>query len=217
VSLAERLTRLSDVLVALSGSPIPTHLFQTLADLAPAAVPCDYLAVCLPAPEQPGYLVHSLAPLPTDISAEVWGPGEGLVGRILLTGHAPAVADLAAADAPGALEGILVRAGLRAALGVPVRRGLEIAGALLFASRSPAAYGAEDVQVAGLIAAGLGSALESSRAYQALADERSTLAAVLGSTSDAVIMLNDEGVVLLANPAVGPCSGSSPTPWSGGR
>jgi hypothetical protein len=45
VSLAERLTRLSDVLVALSGSPIPTHLFQTLADLAPAAVPCDYLAV----------------------------------------------------------------------------------------------------------------------------------------------------------------------------
>jgi two-component system, OmpR family, phosphate regulon sensor histidine kinase PhoR len=210
VSLAERLTRLSDVLVALSGSPIPTHLFQTLADLAPAAVPCDYLAVCLPAPEQAGYVVHSLAPLPTDISAEVWGPGQGLVGRIMLTGQASAVADLTATDGSTPLESILVRGGLRAALGVPVRRGMEIVGALLFASRSPSAYGGEDVQVAGLIAAGLGSALESSRAYQALADERSTLAAVLGSTSDAVVMLNDEGVVLLANPAVGPMLGLVP-------
>ncbi len=207
MSLAERLTRLSDVLVALSGSPIPTHLFQTLADLAPAAVPCDYLAVCLPAPEQPGYLVHSLAPLPADISGEVWGAGDGLLGGILRTGQAAAVVDLAATDGAGALERLLARAGLRAALGVPVRRGLEVAGALLFASRAPTAYGVEDIQVAGLIAAGLGSALESSRAYQALADERSTLAAVLGSTSDAVVMLNDEGVVLLANPAVGPMLG----------
>jgi GAF domain-containing protein len=210
MSLAERLTRLSDVLVALSGSPIPTHLFQTLADLAPAAVPCDYLAVCLPTPEQPGYLAHSLAPLPTDLSGRAWGPGDGLPGRVMRTGQATAVADLAALDGQSPLEDILVRAGLRAALGVPVRRGLETAGALLFASRSQAAYGAEDVQIGGLIAAGLGAALESSRAYQALADERSTLAAVLGSTSDAVIMLNDDGVVLLANPAVGPMLGLVP-------
>ena len=80
MSLTERLTRLSDVLVALSGSPIPTHLFQTLADLAPAAVPCDYLAVCLPTPDQPGYLVHSLAPLPTDIGARRVAAGRGPAG-----------------------------------------------------------------------------------------------------------------------------------------
>ena len=62
-------------------------------------------------------------------------------------------------------------------LAVAVRRGIEVAGALLFASRTPAAYGPDDVQAAAVIAAGLGSALESARAYQALADERSTLAA----------------------------------------
>jgi PAS domain S-box-containing protein len=210
VSLADRLTRLSDVLVALSGSPIPTHLFQTLADLAPAAVPCDYLAVCLPTPEETGYLVHSLGPLPTDISARVWKPDEGIPGRTMRTGQSTVVPDLVAAGQASALEEVLTAAGLRAVLAVAVRRGIEVAGALLFASRTPAAYGPDDVQAAAVIAAGLGSALESARAYQALADERSTLAAVLGSTSDAVVMLNDDGIVLLANPAVGPMLGLIP-------
>ena len=207
----ERLTRLSDVLVALSGSPIPTHLFQTLADLAPAAVPCDYLAVCLPAAEGGGYLMHSLAPLPRDVGVEVWPPNHGLPGRVMRTGQPCLVEDLAATGDPSSgLDAILAEAGFRAALGVAVRRGVEVTGALLFTSRAPSAYGPDDVQVAGLIASGLGSALESARAYQALADERSTLGAVLGSTSDAVIMVNADGVVLLANPAVGPMLGLSP-------
>jgi two-component system NtrC family sensor kinase len=208
VTLADRLTRLADVLVALSGSPIPTHLFQTLADLAPAAVPCDYLAVCLPSPDDAGYVVHSLAPLPRDVGSRAWQPDEGLLGRTVRTGQARVVDALDASAGP--LDAILAEAGLRGALTVPVRRGVDVAGALLFASRSAAAYGPDDVQVAAIIAAGLGSALESARVYQALADERSTLAAVLGSTSDAVVMLNDDGVVLLANPAVGPMLGLAP-------
>jgi PAS domain S-box-containing protein len=203
VSLAERLTRLSEVLVELSGSPIPTHLFETLADLGPTAVPCDYLAVSLPTPEGSGYVVHSLAALPTDFGAEVWPLGHGLPGHVMRIGRLSVVEDLSTLVGASRLEQLLARAGLRAALVVPVRRGLEVAGALLFASRSPATYGTDDIQIATIIASGLGSALETSRAYQALADERSTLAAVIGSTSDAVIMLNDSGVVLLANPAVG--------------
>ena len=212
MSLAERLTRLSDVLVALSGSPIPTHLFQTLADLAPAAVPCDYLAVCLPTPEQTGYLVHSLGPLPERHQRAARGSAdEGLPGRS--HAHRPGGAWSRTWPRPMGRHRSRTsssRAGLRAVLAVPVRRGMEVIGALLFASRTPAAYRPDDVQIAALIAAGLGSALESARAYQALADERSTLAAVLGSTSDAVIMLNDDGVVLLANPAVGPMLGLAP-------
>jgi PAS domain S-box-containing protein len=210
VGLAERLTRLTDVLVSLSGSPIPTHLFQTVADLAPAAVPCDYLAVCLPAPEGPGYLVHSLAALPRDIGAEVWPPDQGVPGHVMRSGRAAVIDDLTAMDGASALEETLARAGLRAVLAVPVRRGVEVSGALLFARRPPGTYDGEDVQIATLVAAGLGSALESSRVYQALADERSTLAAVLGSTSDAVVMVNEDGIVLLANPAVGPMLGLVP-------
>ena len=86
------------------------------------------------------------------------------------TGHPSVVDNLALAkDGVPDLEGALAASGLRAALTVPLRRGLEMMGALIFASRSAAAYGADDVQIATLIAAGLSSALESSRVYQALA------------------------------------------------
>src|SRR4029078_10257192 len=51
------------------------------------------------------------------------------------------------------------------------------------------------------------ASLETSMAYQALADERSTLAAVLASTSDDVIMVNGSGTVLLANGPVRPMLG----------
>ena len=211
MSLAERLTRLCDVLVALSGSPIPTHLFQTLADLAPAAVPCDYLAVCLPTPDQPGYLVHSLAPLPTDIGARaVAAATRGCRAQPCAPARRWWSTDLAAAGGPRPLEDILAEGGppRRAGGAGPARRG----GLGRAPLRQPDARRVrpDDVQVAALIAAGLGSALESARAYQALADERSTLAAVLGSTSDAVVMLNDDGIVLLANPAVGPMLGLLP-------
>ena len=62
-SLAGRLRRVGEMLIGLSGSPVPTHLFQTLAEQAQAVIPHDYLAVWLEDAEQPGYLVHSLSAL----------------------------------------------------------------------------------------------------------------------------------------------------------
>jgi len=205
MTLAERLTRLGELLVAMSGSPVPTHLFQTLADEAGGALPNDYVAVCLADAEQGGYLVHSLAALPdrSTLAPRVFAPTEGVPGRAMRTGQVCVVDDLAHVEfAIADLEGALARAGLGSALVVPVRRGLEMLGALLFARRAAAAFTQDDVHVATLIASGLSAALETSRAYQALADERSTLAAVLGSTADAVLMVNPDGIVLLANPAV---------------
>src|SRR5262249_21673879 len=72
------------------------------------------------------------------------------------------------------------------------------------------AFGAEDAHIASLLAAGVGAALETSRAYQALADERITLAALIGSAQDAMIMVNTEGIVLLANPSVRTMLGVEP-------
>jgi two-component system, OmpR family, phosphate regulon sensor histidine kinase PhoR len=213
VSLADRLTRLGELLVAMSGSPVPTHLFQTLADEAGGALPNDYVAVCLADSERGGYLVHSLAALPdrSALTPRVFAPDEGVPGRAMRRGQACVVDDLTRADA-GAddLEGALARSGLGSALVVPVRRGLEMLGALLFARRACAAFTQDDQHIATLIASGLSAALETSRAYQALADERSTLAAVLGSTADAVLMVNPDGIVLLANPAVQPMLGLVP-------
>ena len=208
MSQAERLTRLGEILVELSRSPIPTHFFQTLGDEAGSVVPLDYIALCLQDDEKRGYLVHSLSPLPAGtIPTRVFELHEGLPGRVIREGRPIIVTDLMTPDESTLeLEGVLSAAGLKTVLIVPVRRGFEVLGALLFAAAA-VAYGEEDTQIATLLAAGLSASLETSMAYQALADERSTLAAVLASTSDAVIMVNGSGTVLLANGAVRPMLG----------
>jgi two-component system phosphate regulon sensor histidine kinase PhoR len=209
---AERLTRLSEILIELFRSPIPTHFFQTLGDRAGSAVPHDYLAVCLADPEKGSYLVHTLAGLDVGtVSLRGFSVYEGLPGRAITTGQAQRVDDLAlAGDGVHDLEGVLISAELRAALAVPIRRGFDTLGALLFASHPPVTYGDDDVQVAALLAAGLSAALETSQAYQTLADERMTMLGVLGSTADAVIAMNLSGLVLLANGAVRQMLGLTP-------
>jgi PAS domain S-box-containing protein len=209
--LAGRLRRVGEVLIALSGSPVPTHLFQTLEEQTQAVVPHDYLAVCLEDVERRGYLVHSLSALPGgEVGSRLFRRDEGLPGQAIHTGRALLVGNLEAVPGAAAdLDGALVRAGLRAALAVPVRRGLEVVGALLFARPGPA-YDDEDLEVGTLLAAGLSAGLETCRAYQALADERSTLAAVLTSTADAVVMVGGDGLVLLANPGARAMLGLAP-------
>lgn len=213
---AGRLRRVGEMLIGLSGSPVPPHLFQTLAEQAETVVPHDYLAVCLEDAEQRGYLVHSLSGLVGEpVGSRVFAREEGLPGRTIRTGRAYLVGELERiADAAPDLDGVLVRAGLQAALTVPLRRGMQILGALLFARRA-APYTLDDLEVATLLAAGVSGALETCRAYQALADERGTLAAILTSTADAVVMVGQDGLVLLANPAAQAMLGVVPEAMTG--
>ena len=214
--LAGRLRRVGELLIGLSGSPVPTHLFQTLAEQAQDVVAHDYLALCLEDALQQGYLVHPLAGLPGEaVAGRLFGRDEGLPGRTIRTGRAHLVAELdTIPDAAPDLDGVLIRAGLRAALTVPVRRGSQVLGALLFARRE-VPYTVEDLQIGTLVAAGLSGGLETCRAYQALADERGTLAAVLTSTADAVVMVGQDGIVLLANPAARAMLGVAPDAMTG--
>lgn len=204
MNLAERLTQVSEILIALSGNPIPSQQFQILADYVVMAMPCDYLAVCLMAPEGDGYLVHSLLGMAGGaIQQRLFSQQEGVVGRALSSRRTITVANLGEdEDALADFEMVLHRFGLRAALISPLYQEKQVLGALLFAREEEAGYKPDDVQVAKLLAAGLSSGLEMSRLYQILADERSTLGAVLGSTKDAVLVVNDDGLVLVANPAV---------------
>ena len=213
----ERLIRVSEVLIELLRSPIPTHFFQVLADETTAVVPHDYLAVCLEDQEKGGYLVHTLTPLDGPaVAPRVFSRHEGLPGRVIREGRPCVVANVGdTQDTVFDLEGALHEGGVRAGLVVPIRRGLEVLGALLFAARPPRLYDEDDVQVAALMASGLSAALETSLAYQAASDERSTLAAMLASTDDAVLMINQAGVVLLANAAVRPMLGMQPDTLTG--
>ena len=96
---------------------------------------------------------------------------------------------------PGDLEGALVGAGLRAALTVPIRRGLERWARCCSRARPPARTAPTTCRSPRSSRPASRPRSRRSRLYQALADERSTLPAVLGSTADAVLVVNEEGVV----------------------
>lgn len=202
-NLDERLTQLVEIQVMLSSSPLPGQHFQVLAEHAQRALAFDFLALCLKDSEQPGYYFHVLTGAVNGaIPFRLYEMSEGLAGLVLRTNqtwHVPALAT----DEQGCpdIEGNLQKSGIAAALVVPVRQGSIPLGALYFAAATDQ-FTPEDIQIARLLAAGLSGALENARLYQSLADERSTLAAVLESTHDAIIMVNQQGIVLLANPAV---------------
>jgi PAS domain S-box-containing protein len=199
----ERLTYLGEILVALAGTPVPSQQFQTLADHAPVVLACDYLGICLIAPDGQGYLIHSLLGLAGGaIPNRLFDLEEGSPARVIAANKAFHSNDIAEINnsCPD-FEGVLQRLGLTALLVVPLRQGNRAIGALVFASNN-GSYQEPDLQIGKLLAAGLSAALETTRLYQMLSDERSTLAAVLGSTQDAVLVVNEEGIILLANPAV---------------
>jgi two-component system NtrC family sensor kinase len=200
----QRFSQLAEILVALSGNPIPSQQFQTLADYAGFVLDYDYLAIALVEPSAQGYLIHSLVgSVAGAIRPRMFGLDEGMVGQVLTRKKTFVTADITNESVPQTadFEGMCARFGLRSALAAPIRQGSEPIGALVFMAKAVDAYAEGDVQVGTLLAAGLSASLETARMYQAVADERSTLAAVLGSTRDAVLVVNEQGVVLLANPA----------------
>ncbi len=204
MNLHQRLTYLSELIITLTSSPVPTQQFQALADHLPTLLPCDYLGLCLLSPDAPGYLVHSLLGEASGfIPYRLFALDEGAVGQMLgrnRTLHVSNLADFPQATAD--FEQILLRFGMQTAVCLPLRQGEKPLGALFIAASEHGSYGEDEIQIGRLLGAGVSAALENARLYQELIDERRTLAAVLQSSQDAVLMLNEEGVVLLANPAV---------------
>jgi PAS domain S-box-containing protein len=215
----DRLAQVSEILIALAGSPIPSQQFQVLADYAGLAVPYDFLAFCLVDETESGYFVFPLDGVGRDVVASrPYTLPEGIVGRVLQKRRSEIIPNIAQdPDANPDLEGILSYLGLHAALVLPIRQEYKVLGALYFATQDPAGYNAGDLQIGRLLAAGMASSLESARYYQRLADERSTLAAVLTSTQDGVLLVNEEGLVLLANPAFEQMMGLPPGALAGQR
>ena len=143
-------------------------------------------------PDGDGYLVHSLAGAAAGATVpRLFAPSEGMIGQVLRRNRAFVTADFTNSEVPQTadLEDVWARFGLCAALVMPVRQGMRAIGALLFLAQPPTVYDEIDVDIGTRLAAGLSASLETARMYQALADERSTLAAVWGSTQDAVLVV----------------------------
>lgn len=87
-------------------------------------------------------------------------------------------------------------------LGMPLVLGDAIDGLLIAADTRPNAFDAYERQLLTALAGQAAVAMESARLYAAAAEERTILAAVIEAVSDG-IMLTDEGIVVVANPAAG--------------
>ncbi len=203
INLTDRMAQVSEILIQLAGTPIPSQQFQILVDYANLVVPHKFLAFCLVDDSSEFYMVFPLAGTARERLPERPYPlQQGIIGRILKQQRSEIIPELIAdPDADPDLEIILDQADLHSALIVPIRQQRKVLGALYFASATDHSYTADDLQIGRLLAAGLASSLETSRLYQRLADEKSTLSAVLTSTQDGVLVINDTGTVLLANPA----------------
>ena len=197
------MAQVSEILIQLAGSPIPSQQFQILVDYANLVVPHMFLAFCLVDDSGEFYMVFPLAGAAREHLPERPYPlQQGIIGRVINEQRSEIIPELIAdPDADPDLEKILTRFDLHSALIVPIRQQRKVLGALYFASAADHSYTADDLQIGRLLAAGLASSLETSRLYQRLADEKSTLSAVLTSTQDGVLVINDTGTVLLANPA----------------
>lgn len=207
ISVEQRLSHLSDLLVDLLSSPVPSDQFQYLADNAQNVIPCDYLAICLIDPDTEEarsiYRVHSLLGFAAGAIPQRRFQDEGIVSQVIRSMEPYYAQDLTA-DPYGCpdLEGILGKLGIRVGLVVPLQQDGKPLGALFFAARPETQYEADDIKLAGKLADGLSGALENARIYQLLSDDRGTLEAVLRSTQDAVMLVNGQGRVLMSNPAV---------------
>lgn len=203
MNLTDRMAQVSEILIQLAGTPIPSQQFQILVDYANLVVPHAFLAFCLVDDSGEFYMVFPLVGAARELLPERPYPlQQGIIGRVLNKQRSEIIPELMAdPDADPDLEKILTQFDLHAALIVPIRQQRKVLGALYFAAGTDHSYSADDLQIGRLLAAGLASSLETSRLYQRLADEKSTLSAVLTSTQDGVLVINDTGTVLLANPA----------------
>ena len=98
--------------------------------------------------------------------------------------------------------------GARSALVVPIRHEGNPIGTLTFyAVRAPRRFDAVTVTVAELVANEAGDVLERARLQEEVAEERERAAQVLAHVGDGIILVDEEGIVRLWNPAVADITG----------
>jgi len=123
--------------------------------------------------------------------------GEGIAGRVLASGEAEWVEDVAATHD-------LVRAvgredGIRAVVAFPVRVGREVAGVLEFFSDRPLPRDAALLEVMANLGTQVGRVVERARAQEALRLSEAKFAGIISISSDAIVSVDEEQRIVFFN------------------
>jgi len=190
-----KLQTLTTILEEFSASPVPSHIFQVIADFAPALLSHHFLGICL-MEEGQQFRIHTLSGQPSH-SGELFKVEDGPCGLCLSSSKS----FRGAIDSAIGNEPFWGNSSLQCALVSPIRQGESVSGALAFGHEKADGFDEDDEVLAEALAAALSASLQNSKLYQELSDERLTLRAVLQASTDAFLLVNPEGVLLMANDA----------------
>ena len=118
----------------------------------------------------------------------------GIIGRTFATGQTQYAPDVSVD--PNYVVG---RPGTRSELAVPLRRAGRILGVLNIESDQTNAFDVDEVSLAESLADAIALALDNASLYQAIADERSRLEALIRSSREGIILLSLDRRVLVIN------------------
>jgi PAS domain S-box-containing protein len=133
-------------------------------------------------------------------SATVFPPGEGLPGRVLQSGEAHWIADLAE-DANFPRSAAAAAEGLQSAVGLPILLRGEVVGVLEFFSPERREAQPDLIKMMATIGSDIGQLMERKRAEDALRKSELRFRTFAETASDAIVTVDQEGTIVFANPA----------------
>jgi PAS domain S-box-containing protein len=135
-------------------------------------------------------------------------PGEGLAGKIWQTGEPLAVDDY---DDWAARLRILPQGLIRAIMGVPLKSGGQVVGAigLAYGADSERVFGTEEIELLSRFAQLASVALDNARLYSAAQETQRRLMDIIDFLPDATLVIDNEGKVIAWNQAIEGMTGIS--------
>ncbi len=194
--MAERQATLYGVLRALEGQVTGEAVAQAAADAIVRYTGWPNVAIALLTDDGRGWRIQAAAGA-LALTRGVGRPlGEGVIGRALTQRQTQRVADVAADAAY--LAG---QPATRSELATPIQNAGRCLGVLNVESDQPAAFNADDAELAESLADAVGLALENARLFQAEAGERGRLEALIKASQDGIILIAPDRTILVINAA----------------
>jgi PAS domain S-box-containing protein len=150
--------------------------------------------------------VHYLLPLLDGQTERIsFAVDEGVPGWVVTQGRPLIISD---AQTDERVHSLIQQAGIKSLLSAPLSIGGRQIGALnLFSDEATDAFDEHDVHLTKIYADLAAVAIDNARLYQSVEDERHRFAAILSDTTDAIVVLDQAGQVLLFNAAAEECLG----------
>ena len=127
-------------------------------------------------------------------------PGEGLPGRVLASGQAHWIQELAQ-DANFPRIAIAVKEGLQSGFGFPVLLRGQVIGVMEFFSRDQREPDSDQIRMMSAIGSHLGRLIERKWAEEALRESETRFRTLAETASDAIITIDEYSTIIFVNPA----------------